>query len=51
MECKIEGKEAIKLGKDELYRIFWKCPICHYSHITDDMNYCPKCGKKIRWKK
>ncbi len=51
MKCKVEGKEAIDLGTDKIYVHFWQCPLCNYKYIIKnmDMNYCPGCGKKIRW--
>ena len=28
-----------------------RCPICNYSKLTRECDYCPKCGQRINWGK
>ena len=34
---------------DEIYCEMYKCPVCAET-IEEGSNYCPGCGRKIRWK-
>ncbi len=36
-------------GKDEWYTDFYRCRNCKTPYITNEFNYCPKCGRQINW--
>ena len=41
-------QEAVKPVRDKVVGRIWLCGNCGVL-ITESMNYCPKCGKRIEW--
>jgi len=47
MDIKIGKKDDI--GKDEWWCNWYKCPNCGENNIARCFDYCPNCGRKIKW--
>lgn len=41
--------EADEEGSDEIYVMFYICPLCQDDMIIRGFNYCPNCGSKLLW--
>lgn len=33
----------------EQYVHTYECPMCHYVHTGMGHNYCPNCGRALKW--
>lgn len=42
--------EPVRIGLDEVYVVWYKCPLCEYEYIKDEDNFCGGCGVPITWK-
>lgn len=34
---------------EEFYIYRFKCPNCGYDRLNYTMNFCPNCGRKLKW--
>ena len=46
--CPLKEQEAVKPVRDKVVGRIWLCENCGVL-ITELMNYCYKCGKRIEW--
>ncbi len=47
----IADSHTMRIGYDEWYCQWYRCPKCEEGHIARSFRYCPDCGVQLQWQK